>query len=403
MTRVLSELLGIEHLQLAQTLQSLEAASGRRGHDIRLTTEVAGHVRQKLQQLGLDPHDTTPEELRQALSSRLQRDEGLLRGVLHISSGASPAHALDAIAMHLTEKQYLHTSFALKASVAKRLLRKMPPKRAMKLLGYRSLDSLLKHEPMPSIYAAAWLGESLAWRGRFLAQYDKLTPSDFEVRRISLTALTSPRWQKLGQELADMGTQTVAVFNDLAAIVLLPVSELSNGQVIATTALALNAANDVASVGSYMKLQQVQPNFGNLAAEAAQSEPLTNAELSGQPVAWRLLHQFYARLSDRPDALAVFEPHVQASDLGWRSAEETLADIHPALEFWQDTQYSALTAGGETVSLNILDVAMSAAPGQLQHFMAKHLWQELQLRYLDPINVEHALATELSPDAAKLA
>jgi len=402
MTRALSDLLGIERLQLAQSLQSLEAASGRQGHDIRLTTEVAKQVRDKMHELGLDPQDTTTDELRAALQSRLARDEGLLRGSLHISSEAGAAHALDAIALYVTERQLLHTSFALKASAVKRLLRKLPPKRALKLLGYRSLDSLLKHEPVASIYAAAWLAESLSWRSRFLAHYDKLTPSDFEVRRISVTALTTPRWQKISQELSTLGSQTVGVFNDLAAIVLLPANNHAPGQLIATTALTLNAANDVASVGSYLKLQQVRPDFGKLVAKAAEREPLTNAELSGQPVPWRLLHQFYARLQGNEDALAVFEPHVQASDLGWRPAEESLASIHPALEFWQDTQYCAYAHDGHIVSLNILDVAMGLGEHGLKHFMAANLWQELLLRYLDPVNVEHALTSELTPDSAKL-
>lgn len=403
MTRVLAELLGVERLQLAQTIRSLEAGAGHQSYDIRLTTEMQHRVRGKVKQLGLDPEDTTGPELLRALQARLARDESLLRQELHIAPEADDASQNESIAKHVNENQLLHTSFALKQSVAKKLLRAYPPKRAMKKLGYRSLDSLLKHEPVAAIYAAAWLSESLAWRKRYLAQYGKLSPSDFESRRITTLAVTSSRWRAFSEELASLGVQSVVAFNDIGAIVLLPHSTASTGGLVSTLVLTLGAANDIASVGSYLKLQQVQPTFGTLVASAAEQEPMTNAELNNEPVPWRILHQFYARISGDESQLAVFEPHVQASDLGWHAPEYVAASIHPALEFWHDTQYCAFAHDGQVVSLNILDVAMSyRAQSPVRHFMSLHLWQELLLRYLDPVNVEHALMSELTPDASKL-
>ena len=405
MTRVLAELLGVERLQLAQTVRNLEAGAGHQSYDIRLTTEVQHRVRDKIKQLGLDPDDTTGPELLRALQARLTRDETLIRHELHLADETDEGVQNTTIAAYLNEQHLLHTSFALKSSVAKKLLKAYPPKRAMKKLGYRSLDSLLKHEPVAAIYTAAWLGEPLAWRKRFLAQYTKLTPSDFEVRPITVVALTSARWKAYAKELSELNTQSLAVFNDIATIALLPHTTATVGSLISTLILALGAANDVASVGSYLKLQQVQPAFGSLVAEAAEHEPMTNAELNGEPVPWRILHQFYARLQGDDAMLAVFEPHVQASDLGWHAPEYIAAQIHPALEFWHDTQYCAYAKNGDVVSLNILDVAMShqaTTVSSVQYFMSIHLWQELLLRYLDPVNVEHALMSELTPDTSKL-
>ncbi len=71
----------------------------------------------------------------------------------------------------------------LKASVAKRFLKKKPPKAAMKRLGYRSLESMFKHETAGQLYAAALICGSESWQRTFRDQYAKLTPSDFEIKK----------------------------------------------------------------------------------------------------------------------------------------------------------------------------------------------------------------------------
>ncbi|MEJ0073557.1 MAG: hypothetical protein WDN27_05825 [Candidatus Saccharibacteria bacterium] len=55
-----------------------------------------------------------------------------------------------------------------------------------------------------------------------------------------------------------------------------------------------------------------------------QHEPMTSADLAGEPLPWKAVQWFYGRGHSEyyPDA---FSPHVQPEDLSWHDAEDVLA------------------------------------------------------------------------------
>src|SRR5580704_14077175 len=82
MTRVLSELLGATEPTFHRVISRLEAVSGHSNTDIRLSTEIERATKHKLKELGLDPKDTTGEELYAALQQRVKADDERLVAVL---------------------------------------------------------------------------------------------------------------------------------------------------------------------------------------------------------------------------------------------------------------------------------------------------------------------------------
>jgi hypothetical protein len=87
--------------------------------------------------------------------------------------------------------------------------------------------------------------------------------------------------------------------------------------------------------------------------------------------------------------------------LQWHDAEAVLADLQPALSFWQDTQYVCMLHEDEPVSFNILDVALGYCnrlpfADRIVHFVREHLWYELMSRYLHQENLEAAVHQQLS-------
>lgn len=403
MTRVLSELLGAIQPQFGMTIQQLERAAGRPSTDIRLTSEILQRVQEKLHILGLDPRDTTSKELYQALSQRFHRDEALAREALKITANSTSYDTLRKIIKFTEKNTDQQITFALKNSVAKRLLKKMPPKRAMKQLGYRSLDSMLKHEAVPHMYVAAFLCESLTWRKKFLDQYVKLQSSDFELRPVEVSLPKAARWTKFMGSIT-LHQDAVVSFKELGAVVVLPLERKASGFVLANLTLLLSALNDISSTTSFLKLQQVKPDFGSVVRTIAETEPLTTAELVNRSVPWRVVHQYYARFTQAYNSL-IFEPHVQPSDLHWLHPESLLPELHPALDFWLDTRYTAHIHGTEKVSFNIFDVAMNyynqlPFTKRTSQAIQRSLWQELMIRYLDHANVEQAIAGELEAQPA---
>jgi hypothetical protein len=404
MTRFLSQALGAVEPIFSQGIQQLEHAAGRPSTDIQLTSEIMQRMRQKIADLGLDPDDTTGPELYGALHERLKHDEQLLRESLSIAADADANTIIQQVQKTLESYEMPKKIFALKGSVAKRLLKKKIPKNTMKQLGYRSADSMLKHESAAAIYAAASIVEPATWHRNFREQYAKLSPSDFEMRKAAIVRPSSKRWEQLAADYVSSVKHNIMSFPELGAVVLLPLDHQVDGLAMATFLLTLEEMNAIRAHSSYAKLQQVQPDFGTIIQRSSVSEPFTSATLAGQAVPWRMIQRYYSRFSQayHPE---IFEPHVQADDLQWFDGEAVLATVAPELAFWKDTQCLGFVHDGEIVSCNALDVALGycnhlAFTDRIVHFVRDNLWHELMMRYLNQENLERAVHQQLLKELA---
>lgn len=398
MTRVLSELLGAKEPGFRLGLRQLEQAGGAPNEDIRLSAEISQAVHRALNELGLDAHDTTGPELYNALLERVKQDDVVMRELLGLRPGDDDVSL--RVQRLLTKLEAPKKVFALKSSVAKRLLKKTPPKKAMKQLGYRSVDSMLKHEPVALIYGAAMITESPTWHKQLLQCYKQLAPADFESRDVAVLAPANKRWDTLSTGYVADVKHNILTFKELGAVVLLPLpAHAVEGAALAVTLLGVHAINDVRITSTYLKLHQVRPDFGSVLVKAARSEPYTQASLLGQVLPWRLVHRYFARTPEayNPD---LFEPHVQPEDLHWRPAEHLLAALHDRLEFWEHSAYLGLLDHGEPVSLNLTDVVLNFCnklpyEQRIVHYLRDHLWHELMMRYLHQDSLEQAVEEQL--------
>ena len=395
MTRILSKLLGAHEPEFQLSLRRLERANNSQSADILLTTEIIQQVQNKIRQLGLDPNDTTPEELYIALQQKLLNDDHQLRLQLNINNAASPADVMSILKQFIDKLKFPKNCFALRLAVAKKLLKATPPKKAMQSLGYRSIDSMLKHEVVAQIYAAAFIYESNDWQTNFLNQYRKLQPGNFETRKISLFYPQSKLWKKIAADYIANNKQTSAAFQELGAIIVMPSTVDLPAYAITSTLFVIESINDIRRCSAFLKLQQVNTNFGYLVAQYAYKEPLTSSTIFGQSLPWRVIHYYYDKhgLNDHPE---IFEPHVQAEDLQLARAESALVKVMPELEFWQDTACLGMMANDQPVSLNMLDVAIGVVNElpyrqRILRYMRDRMWCELFSRYLSQENLEQAL------------
>lgn len=408
MTRFLSEALNASEPSFRLGLQHLESINGHPNHDIRLSTAVAQATGQKLSELGLDPRDTTPEELFHVLMERVKADDARLtralrtRAAIHVSAEAEVVSGM----VHASQEVAKDSScFAIKATSFRSIIRKLPPKRAMKQLGYRSLDSFLKHESPASALAAAWLSENSTWQQQLLDRYKKLKPSDFESRPLTILKPTSKRWQQLASEVVAAKKHNLLSFNELGAIVLLPLpADLAPGVVTVSLMFALHELNEIQACGTYLKLCQVRPDFGTLVQKVAVAEPRLSAKVLDRPVAWRLIQHYYARLRDNFRE-EIFGPHIRSEDMSWQSVEHLLAQIEPQLAFWRGSTHLGLLKNRHLVSMNLLDVALTLCnrlpfEKRLVEACQQSLWHELMLKYLNHDTVEQTVLAQLQPQLA---
>lgn len=404
MTRVLAALLGAKQPTFRLSLNQLERSGGLPGVDIRLTTDILHRTQAKLRQLGLDPRDTTQKELYHALQERLARDDTAVLAALGLAKDATVAEILQTV-QAFTTRVTPDKSLVLKASTAKVLLKKHVPTKTMKLLGYRSDISMLKHEPISHIYAAAHIAESEAWWQEFRASYTSLKPGDFEMKRIAIIAPSTDRWRAVGAEHAAEKRHNIVALNELGSVILLPIEESHSirGLALVMLLLTLQSINDIRSSSSYLKFQQVKPHFGETVALVSQNRVYAAAELANQPVAWQALHRYYARNLDKYPT-DIFEPHLQSDDLTWNAPEKTLLELDATLEFWHDTQYCGLTDdAGNAVSLNIFDAVLNYCnnlpfSARVSEYIKQSVWYELTSRYLEQNSVEKLIREQLTVD-----
>src|SRR6266404_4594616 len=74
MNKIISAILGQSEPAVAKAIAKLEAKNGYPSHDVRHLAENIQKTRLKLTELGLDPDDTTGEELYHALLVRFNQD-----------------------------------------------------------------------------------------------------------------------------------------------------------------------------------------------------------------------------------------------------------------------------------------------------------------------------------------
>jgi hypothetical protein len=404
MCKVLAELLGIDDPLFSIGVHQLEQASGQPGVDVKLYSEIIRKSHQKTRELGLDPKDTTAEELYQALIGLVKKHDEFLARRLGAKDPGDAQDILTRIQTFLRKLDTPKSVWTLKPAAAKRLIKLTPPKKVMKQLGYRSVDSMLKREPVNELFVAMRFAETPQWLQAFTKKYKHLSPSDFETRDIEFLRLDAAKWGDVAEAYVRSQHHNVTHMKEMGVIALLPlpVSRL-HGITIAVLPLLLHYVNEIRMYSTYFKMQQVNPDFGETLVKTLVYDPRNHATVAGHDVHWRVVHRHFGQTGTRryPE---IFEPHVYPEDLLWRKAEEVLFRLEPALHFWHEMDYVALKTPNGIISFNLMDVAVNYVNNlpygrhTVQHFRAG-LWNELFARYIGQPALEYQVIKQLSRES----
>lgn len=406
MSRTISELLGATEPLFSLSIKQLEDVSGNPSADIRLTAEIAGHIRIKAGELGLDPDDTTPKELHYALLAKIEEhDKHLVRQI----GGSDPNNVLELMPLMKKAWEKVDTPkscWVLKKTVARSMLKKMPPRNIMAHLGYRSVDSMLKHEKLAEIYGALRFAENPDWLNQFNELYKTLKPHDFETRKIEVVEMSLERWGDIAAPFIHKKRHNITHLKELGVILMLPINKDANlrGITIFTLPLLFHYLQEIRLYSAFFKMQQVKPDFGKIIVETLIADPGKHAVMAGQHVHWRVIQRYFGKL-EKEKHPEVFQPHVQPEDLHWRKAEDLLYSLAPELEFWRDMDYVAVMDKKDKrpVTLNMLDVAASYvnqssyAERAIYHFR-EALWNEVFMRYMGQEVLEKQILQQLDND-----
>lgn len=403
MAKILRDLLDAEEPIFSLSVQQLEKASGNTAADAELIGEISRKVRTGTESLGLDPYDTTGPELYTALLARIADDN---RRVAQLIGGSDPDDVDDMvprIVQAVESMQLPRNAWVLKHSVAKRLLQQMPPKKLMQHLGYRSIDSMLKHEDIDEIYTALRFSEGSQWLNRYNELFMHVTPSDFETRPIRILIMDKKKYVDLAEGFVAKKLHNITHTKEMGTIVVVPMHHTKmRGITLKSLPLIFHYINEIRLYSAFFKLKQVSRNFGSIVVETLIADPGNASQMAGQNVHWRVIQRYFGKLKDEKHPEA-FQPHVHPEDLHWRRAEEMLAQLDPQMAFWQELDYVARLYADGPVTFNLMDVSLSYSNGEpyeqryIYHFR-ESLWNEIFMRYMGAKNLEQQILSQLDND-----
>lgn len=403
MAKILRDLLDAEEPVFGLGIQQLERASGDVGEDARLIGEISEKMVRVMHELRLDPRDTHGHELYNALINRVAEDN--LRVTKRIG-GTDPDDVNEMVPLMVAavEKMKINrTAWVLKHSVAKEFLKKMPPKKLMAHLGYRSIDSMLKHEDIDEIYTALRFSEGGEWLNQYNELFKTVRPSDFEIRDIRLLIMNHDKYVDLAEHFVEKKLHNITHTKEMGVIVVVPMHHRRmKGITLKSLPLLFHYINEIRLYSAFFKLKQVNKNFGATVVQTLIADPGNASQMAGQNVHWRVIQRYFGKFKDEnhPEA---FEPHVHPEDLHWRHATEMLCLLDPEMKFWHDMDYVGRMYDEWPVTINLMDVSLGYSNGigykdrYVYHFR-ESLWNEIFMRYMGKKNLETQILQQLDND-----
>lgn len=404
MAKALRDLLDAEEPIFSLSLQQLERASGRDGTDAKLIGEIAQKMNAATKHIGLDPRDATDEEVYAGMLAQIERDN---QRVTELIGGSDPDDVTANVPLMVKAVESMdldRSCWVLKRSVAKTLLKKMPPQKLMKQLGYRSVDSMLKHENIDEVYTALRFSEGAEWLNEYNELFKTVKPSDFETREISIVVMDHDKYVNLADHFVQKKLHNVTHTKEMGIIVVVPMhATRMKGITLKTLPLLFHYVNEIRLYSAFFKLKQVNANFGETVVETLIADPGNAAQMVNNKVHWRVIQRYFGKMKDESHPEA-FEPHVHPEDLHWRKAEENLAQLDPEMKFWCDLDYVAkLGKDGLPITYNMMDVSLAYSNGEgyksryVYHFR-ESLWNEIFMRYMGHKNLEDSILKQLDND-----
>lgn len=407
MSKLLRDLLSAQEPLFTQSLRELEIVSNKKGIDLKLTAELIEKTHASVRSLGLDSNDTTDKELYHALDHRVAEHNKHLAAALGSSEDAPVKELVPKLVNAVSEVKLNKKCWVLKKSVAKELLREMPPKGMMKHLGYRSIESMFKNENFSEIYTALRFSEGPEWLNKYDELFaSKVQPSDFEIREIEIIVMDHKKWVDLAEKFVAKKLHNVTHTKELGVIVIVPMKQSHmRGLTLKTLPLLFHYINEIRLYSAFFKFKSTEANFGETISETLIADTGTGATIANFHIHWRVIQRYFGKIHETPPE--IFQPHVQPEDLHWRRAEESLYQLDPELKFWQGMDYVA-TVGSDAnpVPFNLMDVSIgysnqqSFANRNFYH-MRESLWNEIFIRYMGEPELKRQILQQLDNDMIK--
>lgn len=374
MTKFLIQLFEAPEVDFRHHINDWESRSGKKSIDIRLTNQIKNSAKDILAYLGL-ADDATPREVYHALNHLLNKENDIIEKSLGINSESTSDEVIKKIVSFIKTKKVVGESYFMKPAKIKSHIKKHPPKKLMKILGYRSVDSLLKRESDGLIISVARETESAEWQKEYTKFCSNLVGSDFHIQDIDI-CLVSPKSRDRMNHAKVESSYLVRQTSEVGDLSLLPLSKRFKNDTITYLTAILDGIYQLRLSGSYFNYLSFGKDFGKKFSRAVFSgiRDGTTNELSMQ---WPSIYREMAK-TNIDDPLIIDEKIERPADILKEHFEFNL----PWHKFDQ-----VVFGDKELVSLNLLDVATNSSNNlefaeRYLHTAQQEIWDRLSYEYL---------------------
>jgi hypothetical protein len=381
-------------------LQELEARTGRTGVDVKLAGEIAEKAATVTRRLGLDPNCSGPELYAALLATAKEQDVHLAR-TLGGNEVENPEEMIPLAMRRIEQIQMPRNCFALKYERAAAMLQKLPPQALMQRLGYQDCTAMTTKEDLAELFIAIRFTEGPDWLNRFDRVYDDLKGSDFEERTIRFIRFDPAKWGDVAAHFIEKKKHLNTHSKEMGVVAILPPPS-TQMRAITTKVMtvSLHYYNEVRLYSAYFKLLRHKKNFGRILSETLIADTPNIPLTQHHHIHWRVIQRYYGKIGEGAEHPEIFQPHLQPEDLHWRSAEKILYQVDPEMGMWRDLDYVAVLKGEDTVTLNLMDVALSYAndiayPERYLYHFRESLWNEVFARYMGQKELREQLLVKL--------
>lgn len=403
MSKFLAELLQAKEPLFSAALRQLEEVSGKPSIDVKLQAEIIETFDKKVKELGLDPKDSTGEEIYKAVINKVKADDRHLAKTIGHDDPDQVRGVKTAVVNAFKDFEMPRGCWVLKDEVAAEMLRQKPPVNIMKRLHYENVDKMLESENLYEVYGALRFAEDEDWLNDFNEQYKTLTKEDFHDRDVEIVLMPRDRWGDIAEHFVEKKRHLNTHLKELGVVLILPSTlERMPGITTKVVSMTFHYYNEIRLYSAFFKSQQNKPNFGEIVVETLIADPDNGAVMAGQDIHWRVIQRYFGKLKDEyhPE---IFEPHVQPEDLHWRKAEAMMYELDPELRFWQGLDFVGRMYDERPLSLNLIDMALSYSNNvayderYIYHFR-ESLWNEVFMRYMGQKVLEKQILMQLDND-----
>lgn len=395
MSKLLVNLLKVNERDFRAMIERLERACLQPSIDVSLGAEIVVKSRRIAAMLALDATDTTDEELYYGLRAKLIAHDIALNKMLKLTE-ATPhmrARKLTALATKLSKEE---RALCVSLAGCKRILTAVPPRRTLKLLKLRSLESVMKREDPRVLYTIALHIEDASWQTQVRAKMKRLQAKDFGWHTPEAVVIPARWFDKLGSQLVKHGLYLKSV--EMGTLVVLPVmNNTRDGLGVFALGTLLQTLHQF-TIDSTPYLQEgVLQGHEQILTRIIKNDTPMLQSVHGMVPSWAAVYELVVK-----NGISTQLPEVDLTigELHWQSIETKIASYLPGFEFWVGSHFVGRVTQGVVVSAHFLDVAKNTILSTTyieatSSHLEGSLWNELQLRYMQHDTISKAIVSQL--------